>query len=123
MNTEELRSEIFELEFTLQKPVNRQSSAKLEELLADQFVEFAADGKRYDKKEIISSLAEEEGQTNFEMTDFRVMELSDSVVLATYNATKITSGKEEGESLRSSIWEKKESGWRMIFHQGTTILL
>jgi len=45
---------------------------------------------------------------------FVARELGETHVLVTYLART-----PEGETLRSSIWARRGTGWQIIFHQGT----
>ncbi len=56
------------------------------------------------------------------MSDFKITELSEDVMLATYyiEFTDISTS-ERKESLRSSIWKFRDGRWQMAFHQGTLI--
>lgn len=110
---------IFELEKKLLKPEIRKSSEELEKLLANDFIEFGSSGKTYNKEEVIESLANEDDSFTFEIDDFKTYQLSENIILATYRLLK--KDKETINSLRSSIWKKETSEWKMIFHQGTKI--
>jgi len=80
--TELLRS----LEEQLLQPEVRKSSAKLGELLADEFVEFGSSGRTYNKSEVIESLRQEYRGDSVQRTivDFTVLWLAPNTVLATY---------------------------------------
>lgn len=106
---------IYKLEKSLLDPPARQSAAKLNELLAEDFVEFGSSGKVYSKALIIERLPEEE-PFKYELRDFKTKNISDNVVLATY-----VINIEGTESLRSSLWIEKEGRWQMTFHQGTKL--
>jgi hypothetical protein len=110
-------STLQELEERLLDGAIRSSPEQLDALLAEEFVEFGARGRAYTKAEIIAALAEEQnvgGYVRANLLDFKALALSGEVVLVTYRSVR---GAEE--SLRSSIWKKAGSGWRMLFHQGT----
>ena len=97
----------------------RKSRSDLESLLADEFVEFASDGRAYDKEQVILAL-QHESPSPRSISDFRIAVLSDDIVLATYEVLRENS--QSGEvvrSLRSSIWRRSGHRWQLIFHQGT----
>jgi hypothetical protein len=55
-----------------------------------------------------------------DITDFRVVELSGNVVLATYRVSRFdTSFESIAHSLRSSVWRRSGDRWKIVFHQGT----
>ena len=99
------------LERSLLEPCVRSSTAQLNKLIADDFLEFGKSGKVYNKQDCIKP---DENLRKFAVNDFKIKELSKDVMLATYKTT------EDGiASLRSSIWKRYGDEWKMIFHQGT----
>lgn len=102
---------IYELETALLTPSTRKSVEQLDELIADDFVEFGSSGRIYTKEDILKYLPVEE---HHELTveDFMVKELAQNVMLATYSLN---------DRLRSSIWKNTNGKWQMVFHQGTRI--
>lgn len=119
-NQTQLAAQIKNLEIELLKPATRHSLERLNELLADDFMEIGASGKRYNKQDVLNVLpASVEKQ--FVLLEFEVKELSPQIVLATYRIEKeITGSDKENCSLRSSVWQKQNGQWRIIFHQGTS---
>ncbi|HAT8178957.1 TPA: GNAT family N-acetyltransferase [Legionella pneumophila] len=115
LHTEELPKLIHKLELSLLNQTIRQSKSKLNQLIADEFVEFGKSGKVYKKHNILDSLPFEKMRT-FSVLDFEVKELSQNVILAMYKAIE-----NDTVSLRSSIWKLYGNEWRIIFHQGTNI--
>ena len=105
---------IMSLEEKLLEPLVRQSRSNLDELLADEFIEFSSSGLTLNKKQIINALSEEV-DVHFTLKNFKVTHLSDEVILANYLAIK----NEEVFSLRSSIWKCSKGRWQLFFHQGT----
>lgn len=95
----------------------RKSEEKLNELLADDFMEFSSTGKIYSKIEIIQALINE-NEIQYIIHDFKINSISEKNILATYIAIK----NEKIKSLRSSIWQLQNNNqWQMLFHQGTII--
>lgn len=107
---------IYDLEHSLLKPEIRQSANELKQLIANDFIEFGSSGCIYNKRDLLEFLPQEKPPQYF-ITDFDVRELSSTLMLATYKVTINCKG-----SLRSSIWQYGDSGWQMIFHQGTPII-
>ena len=108
-----MKHPIYELEIELLKPAARKSVERLDQLISDEFIEFGSSGKVYSKQDILQTLPYEKEQA-IEINNFKTAELSEDVVLATYRATI-----DGVPSLRSSIWKRVSSNWKMIFHQGT----
>lgn len=97
----------------------RKSPQELDRLLADDFVEFASDGRPYDKHQVIEALQYED-RFRRSLVDFRLRLLADDVALATFRAIREnTHSGEVARSLRSSIWRRGASEWQVVFHQGT----
>jgi hypothetical protein len=111
---------IRELELSLHRESVRASREKLDQLLADDFVEFGSSGRIYDRQQIVDALLHEEvGRSEPPAVhDFVVRFLSDEVALATYRAVRREAGA-TFETLRCSIWRFAGASWRIAFHQGT----
>jgi len=115
-----LREHLRELEEQLLQPDVRRSRRALDELLSDEFVEFASDGVAYDKAQVIDAL-KREAPCRRSLTDFQIVPLAENTILATYRATRQNvASAETVDSLRSSIWMQRDGRWQLLFHQGTT---
>jgi hypothetical protein len=112
------------LEQSLHRPEVRASRAAVEALLDEGFVEFGSSGSVYDdRKSVIDRLTRETpaaGSVLPETLDFKVLALAPDVVLVTYRSVKMDNGAARSV-LRSSIWKRRGSDWRMVFHQGTVV--
>jgi hypothetical protein len=113
-----LESEIRILEERLLQATTRSSRGQVDELLADDFIEFGSSGRTFDKAAAMEFLATESA-AHFSMLQFRVKRLAPDVVLATYIAVTHTPGAPARHSLRSSIWTRAGYIWQLTFHQGT----
>jgi hypothetical protein len=110
------------LEEHLLNPTNRRDPTLIAPLLADDFIEFGASGRVFDKATILEDLKNEPPRPASLLTDFAIRELSSTVVLATYRATRFNAnGEPTLHSRRSSIWTHVNGQWQIIFHQGTPI--
>ncbi|EHJ00099.1 hypothetical protein CDLVIII_3538 [Clostridium sp. DL-VIII] len=116
-----LKNHILKLENDLLKPEIRQSAEKTSELLIDGFTEFTSSGYIYNYN--IGQAIDEYINVQdmyWEITDFKIDQLSNDCVLATYRLIKHSELNENKKySLRSSVWKCFEGKWKMIFHQGT----
>jgi hypothetical protein len=121
--TEDLMTTLRRLEEQLLAPEVRGSRAAAGALIGDDFIEFGSSGSVYDKAAILAGLEEERDEgiaIERQTTDWRVRELGPDVALLTYRVRRREAPDGAWEaSLRSSIWRRTGSGWRMIFHQGT----
>ena len=112
-----LEAEIRSLEERLLDRQTRLDSKVLEQLLAEDFVEFGASGTTWTRATVITALPQE-CFVQRTLSDFQLRVLADDVVLATY-CCKVPSDEGVARSLRSSIWRRCDGNWRMAFHQGT----
>jgi len=114
-----LPDQIRELEERLLRLEVRGSRQTLDELLGQEFIEFASDGTAYDKTQVIDALQTESPHQR-SITEFHLVALAEDVAHATYRITKRGgTSKESTVSLRSSIWKERGGRWQLIFHQGT----
>lgn len=118
-----LKRHILQIENDLLKPEVRQSVEKINELLADEFIEFCSSGNiyRHNKEKAIAESTNLES-LNWEIEDFAITQLAEGILLATYKLIKHNELNENKKySLRSSLWKCFDGKWKMIFHQGTLI--
>ena len=109
----QLREKILKLEQTLMYYRRKD----FEDLLADDFCEFGSSGKIFDKEIELRDLKEHGyDEIQFNIVDFKVIELTDCLVQARYKAEHKQTGK---KSLRSTLWRFENNQWRLFFHQGT----
>lgn len=112
-----LDEQLYELELQLIRRVQPGSCA---DLLSDDFVEFGSSGRTYNKEETVELLAAEPCD-EVRVFDFKVQMFTPACALVTYRAVTRREGDGEFESLRSSVWVYRNGGWKMCFHQGTTV--
>lgn len=112
---DDIASHLIALELRLQDPSIRKDRAAVEELLAEDFCEFGASGRVWDRAKILAELAAE---TPYEILseNFKCRQLSNHLALLTYEASTPTRS-----TLRSSLWRLEGDSWRILFHQGTVI--
>jgi hypothetical protein len=120
----ELLITLQKLEESLLTPEVRASRDATDALLTDDFVEFGSSGTVYDKASILAALQEERAEGAHiarRTSDWDVRVLSADAALLTYRVERREAPAERwSASLRSSIWRRTGSRWRMMFHQGTT---
>lgn len=117
----ELADRISKLEAELLQPGNRRSTDKLNELIAEEFIEIGESGSRYTKKEVVELLTRQ-APARYAISDFQANEIAPDLVLATYTAAKTV--EETGStthSRRTSLWRRRDGRWQVVFHQGTII--
>ncbi len=120
MRDDNLLSHLRDLEIALHQPKVRSDARRLEELLHDSFLEIGRSGRRYSKADLLRELPSEQVSGEAWSQEFSVAEIGAGVALLTYKSAYVAmDGKMSRYTLRSSIWQRTESGWRMRFHQGT----
>lgn len=93
------------------------------ELIDDEFMEIGSSAKIYDKNEVIRWLRSEDNKSELVGVDFNAKFLAEDVVLLTYISSNQEKHLAESKmALRASIWRRVEGNWRMVFHQGTTMV-
>lgn len=117
---DDLLNHLRELETELHRPEVRRDASRLEELLHESFVEIGRSGRLYDRAAIVELLLNETSAPKVDARDFALDEIADGVALLTYRSAHVDdSGKMTRHSLRASLWQRTERGWRVRFHQGT----
>lgn len=117
----ELYNTIYELENSLLKSEIRSSFEQLDILLADDFKEFGSSGLIYTKQNVLERLPSNTDKVVYLVSDFEIKSLSEDIVMANFKTDRIINDREKVSSLRTSLWRKEDSNWRMFFHQGTPI--
>ncbi len=110
--TEQLR----ELELSLVHS-GTSNSADPAMLLADNFIEFGSSGRVYNKSQALVAMRAQ--SRDLDISQFDLKPLSSDLALVTYRARH--DGKHPVDTLRSSLWQKSEDGWKILFHQGTPV--
>jgi len=120
---QDLQNELLALERALLDPEVRRSTEKVGALLADEFVEFASSGVAYDKARILGVLQDEalaDDPVTRSLVHFEAVQLAEDVALTRYRLLRQRSRQEQPtQSLRCSVWKRRDGRWQMTFHQGT----
>ncbi|HSG66520.1 MAG TPA: nuclear transport factor 2 family protein [Gammaproteobacteria bacterium] len=120
MSDEALFSNLRDLELALHRPETRGDSARLQSLLHPDFEEIARSGRRYSRDETLAEFADGSEPPMIASRNFRFVLLGDDVALLTYESAHVNrAGDWHRRTLRSSLWLRDETGWRLRFHQGT----
>jgi hypothetical protein len=108
------------LEVALHRPEVRSNRDELDRLLHPEFREFGRSGHIYERAEVLAEFADRPQAYEVWAQDFRVVPLSDVLALLTYKSAHVTpEGKLDHHTNRSSLWQLTQTGWRLLFHQGT----
>lgn len=118
----DLRSLLLSLELQLMDPAFRKDREQVAALLAEDFREFGSSGRFWSREAIIELLATEPAQPAPAVEDFAIQRLAPEIVLVTYLTIRASGpGALRQGVLRSSLWIHRDSGWKVLFHQGTKI--
>ncbi len=91
-----------------------------ENMIVPDYWEVGASGKRYGKDVILDELEKRYTSgymDNMEATDFHIRALSSDTYLLTYNLLE----DKERKTRRTTIWQKTNSDWKIVYHQGTIV--
>lgn len=116
-----VKQHILQLEGALLKSEVRKSAQMIEDILADDFIEFCSDGNEYHYKNgDVFQDKDDNKELFWQIIDFEIKDLSDDCILAMYKLIKQDELNENKKySLRSTIWKCIDGKWKMLFHQGT----
>jgi hypothetical protein len=112
---DDLEAHLIELELRLQSPSTRKDAQATAELLSEEFREFGASGRVWDRAAILAELVAE-APYQIISENFECRRLSSELALLTYVAST-----PHRRTLRASLWRLEGDKWRVLFHQGTII--
>jgi hypothetical protein len=94
--------------------------AAVEAMVAPEFWEIGASGRRYSREYVLETLEAREDDPvdddDWEAADFHCRELARDLYLLTYTLLQ-----GERRTRRATIWRRTPSGWVIVFHQGTLV--
>jgi len=91
----------------------RKDAARMDELLADDFVEYVSSGKVLHKSGVLS--APDDG-VEYALSDFSFTDFPQVVTLVKYKSVASSQA-----ALRSSIWVQNGGAWWLMHHQATVV--
>jgi hypothetical protein len=94
--------------------------ADFEKMTVQDFWEVGASGRRYSRAYVLDELERRHAAPQedvWEATEFYCRKLADGIYLLTYtllqNRARLTR--------RSSIWQRQDGAWKIVYHQGTVV--
>ena len=115
-----LLAELMRLEIELHSLETRRNRERMEILLHPGFVEFGRSGSRYSRDEVLSEFQGSAELPTIHSWRYELSVLADDVALLTYvSAHAGADGTLHRHTVRSSVWVRNDSIWRLRFHQGT----
>lgn len=107
--------EVMAYERELQTAAVRADRQRLTELLAPDFEEIGASGRVWDLRSILGMLLAESDETpDIEVHGLTGRALTDGVIVLRWQSVR--SGRRVH---RTSLWQRRLEGWRLVHHQGT----
>lgn len=106
------------LEESLWLPKTRFDQSYMNEILADNFIEFGRSGRIYTREEILSA-PHQEINISLPLKNMVINRVTDELVLITYRSEVYYDVLEAAN--RSSLWILSDDRWRLRFHQGTPV--
>jgi hypothetical protein len=97
--------------------------ADFESMIDANFWEIGASGRRYSREFVLAELERrrqhpsEDIEDIWETSDFHCLKLPPDVYLLTYTLIQNKIRKTH----RSTLWNSTETGWKILFHQGTIV--
>ncbi len=94
--------------------------ADFESMMHADFWEIGASGRRYSREYVLAELEKRHRLPQddvWEASDFRCRKLAPDVYLLTYTLIQNKIRK----TRRSTLWNRTEVGWKIMFHQGTIV--
>lgn len=120
IHTVTLLEELRQLEVELHRSEIRRDRSRVEALLHPDFLEFGRSGARYVRDDILRLFGAGPALPDIHSEGYDLVVLAEDVALLTYSsADRDPEGNLQGNALRSSLWVRTETGWKMRFHQGT----
>jgi hypothetical protein len=113
-------AELIEYEPIFHRPEKGTTRADFEKMTSADFWEVGASGRCYGRPWILDELERRYAvslEDVWEATGFRCQRLAQDVYLLTYTLTQ----DNKRRTRRSTIWERSNAGWKILFHQGTII--
>ena len=90
-----------------------------EQLLAQEFWEVGASGKKYSRQFVLDVLDERQRTPTTEAwqaTDFHLQQVAPKMYLLTY-----TLHQSARTTRRATLWRDTPTGWSLVYHQGTVV--
>jgi len=113
-------SELMAREPIFHRPEFGTTRADFERMMADDFWETGASGRRYSRAFVLDELERRWAaprEDDWEAKDFNCRELAPGVFLLTYTLLQ----NQERLTRRATIWERAPEGWKIVYHQGTMV--
>lgn len=115
-----VQQELIKREPIFHRPELSHTRSDLENMMAADFWEVGASGRRYSREYVLNVLEKRRDEPHpeaWETSDFRCQRLAQDLYLLTYTLLQNRTRK----TRRSTIWQQTADGWKIVFHQGTIV--
>ena len=125
---ESTTAQIKQLELKLLNTDLRANPSVIDELLDNAFEEISNNGQVNTRQQVVTWLLNKDNAQLWSLQNFRIKWLSNNTVITIYHAvvhdqtTEATNGlkqKSNPGSIHSSVWQRSNEHWKMVFHQAT----
>ena len=116
----EILAELSAREPIFHRPEWGTTRADFENMMADDFWEVGASGRRYSREFALQTLEERHRTPHedvWETSGFHCRQLAPDVYLLTYTLVQ----NRVRRTRRSTIWQRSPLGWKIVYHQGTMV--
>lgn len=120
----EILAELTRREPIFHRPELGTTRTDFEEMTADDFWEVGASGRRYSRAYVLETLEKRFAHPQedvWETSDFHCRRLAADVYLLTYTLVQKPVQSRLRRTRRATIWQRTAEGWKIVYHQGTTI--
>ena len=115
-----VRDELATREPIFHRPELGTTRADFENMTSTDFWEIGASGQHYSRDYVLDELEKRyQNQVTdiWETSDFHCRRLAVDVYLLTYTLVQ----NKKRKTRRSTIWQHTQTGWKIVFHQGTLV--
>jgi hypothetical protein len=116
----EILAELSRREPIFHRPEFGTSRADFERMTLEEFWEIGASGRRYSRTFVLDDLEKRFSAPHhevWEVRDFACRQLAQNLYLVTYTLIQ----DRIRVTRRSTIWQSTPDGWKIVFHQGTSV--
>ncbi len=114
-----IQQELIDREPIFHRQEHGRTRAAFEAMMAEDFWEVGASGKRYGKAYVLDTLEQRYAgpyEDDWETSDFYCQEVAPANYLLTY-----TLRQGARVTRRATLWRRAPAGWLIVFHQGTVV--
>ena len=116
----EIQQQLADREPIFHRPEFGKTRADFEAMMAEDFWEVGASGKRYDRETVLRVLDERamqaDTQDSWRTEDFYCQQISTDTYLLTY-----TLHQGSRKTRRATLWRSTKRAWVIVYHQGTIV--